>query len=143
AAFGFNGPVSKSPMNFIWVKSATLDFYKPGHGMGIQEVETKVIRNDAALDAIVSPGAKIEKLAGGFMFTEGPVWVRDGGYLLFSDPNDNRIYRWTPDGELSVFRTKSGYTGADIAEYGQPGTNGLTLDREGGLTTKEPRNRPV
>src|SRR6266481_2558194 len=98
AVFGFNGPVSKSPMNFIWVKSATLDFYKPGHGTGIQEVETKVLRKDPALDAIVSPVAKIEKLAGGFMFTEGPVWVRDGGYLLFSDPNNNLIYR--SDGAL-------------------------------------------
>jgi gluconolactonase len=70
------------------------------------------------------------------------VWVRDG-YLLFSDPNDNRIYRWTPDGELAVFRTKSGYTGADIAEYGQPGSNGLTLDREGRLTINEHGNRRV
>jgi len=78
AVFGFNGPISKSPMNFIWVKSATLDFYKPGRGTGIQEVETKILRKEPALDALVSPGAKIEKLAGGFTFTEGPVGVRDG-----------------------------------------------------------------
>jgi len=104
-----------------------LDFYKvpePGENVG------EVVRLAPALDAIVPSPPRLEKVAGGFLFTEGPVWVRDGGYLLFSDPNDNRIYRWTPDGELSVFRTKSGYTGADIAEYGQPGSNGLTLDRE-------------
>src|SRR5439155_14216371 len=138
--FGMNGPVSASPQNFIWVKSATLDFYEapePGENVG------EVVRLDPALDAIVPTPARVEKLAGGFLFTEGPVWVRDGGYLLFSDPNDNRIYRWTPDGELSVYRAKSGYTGPDIAEYGQPGSNGLTLDREGRLTIDEHGNRRV
>jgi gluconolactonase len=82
-------------------------------------------------------------LAGGFQFLEGPVWVREGGYLLFSDPNANRIYRWTPDGDLSVYRTKSGYRGLDIGEYGQPGSNGLTLDPQGRLTINEHGNRRV
>src|SRR5438093_1263594 len=140
AVFGMNGPISASPNHFIWVKSATLDFYKapePGENVG------EVVRLDPALDEIVPSPPRIEKLAGGFLFTEGPVWVRDGGYLLFSDPNDNRIYRWTPDGDLSVFRTKSGYTGPDIADYGQPGSNGLTLDRDGRLTINEHGNRRV
>jgi gluconolactonase len=140
AIFGMNGPLSTSPGNFIWVKSATLDFFAAadvGDGVG------QVVRLDQAIDAIVPNPARIEKVASGFLFGEGPVWVRDGGYLLFSDPNDNRIYRWAPDGELSVFRTKSGYTGADIAEYGQPGSNGLTLDREGRLTINEHGNRRV
>jgi gluconolactonase len=143
AVFGFNGPISRSPENFIWVKSATLDFYKPGRGTGVQQVETKIIRNDPALDAIVSPDAKIEKLAGGFLFTEGPVWVRDGGYLLFSDPNNNTIYRWSEEDGISVYRTHSGYTGTDIGEYGQPGSNGLTLDALGRLTINEHGNRRV
>ena len=63
AVFGFNGPVSRTPENFIWVKSATLDFYKSGHGTGEQEVETKINRLDPALDALVSPGTKIKKVA--------------------------------------------------------------------------------
>jgi gluconolactonase len=63
--------------------------------------------------------------------------------LLFSDPNSNRIYKYTSDGKLSVFREKSGYAGADIAEYGQPGSNGLTLDSEGRLTINEHGNRRV
>lgn len=143
AVFGFNGPISRSPMNFIWVKSASLDFYKPGHGAGAQEVETKIMRMEPGLDAIVTPGTKIEKLAGGFLFTEGPVWVRDGGYLLFSDPNNNLIYRWSPDDGVSVYRTHSGYTGMNIGEYDQPGSNGLTLDKEGRLTINEHGNRRV
>jgi gluconolactonase len=140
AVFGMNGPVSASPNNFLWIKSATLDFFAPAPAPGSP---AEVVHLDPALDEIVPTPARIEKLAEGFLFTEGPVWVRDGGYLLFSDPNDNRIYRWTPDGELSNFRTKSGYTGADIAEYGQPGSNGLTLDREGRLTINEHGNHRV
>jgi len=143
AVFGFNGPISRSPENFIWVKSATLDFYKAGASSGIQQVETKIIRKDPALDEILPPGAKIEKLAGGFLFTEGPVWVRDGGYLLFSDPNNNLIYRWSEEDGVSIYRTHSGYTGTDIGEYGQPGSNGLTLDAQGRLTINEHGNRRV
>ena len=83
----------------------------------------------------------------GFSSPKGPVWIRDGGYLLFSDPNANTIYKYEPErnaaGELSVFRKPSGYSGADIAEYGQPGSNGLTLDPQGRLTINEHGNRRV
>jgi len=144
AVFGFNGPISRSPENFIWVKSATLDFYKSGpSATGIYPVDTKILRLDPALDAIVSPDAKIEKIAGGFLFTEGPIWVRDGGYLLFSDPNNNLIYRWSENEGVSIYRTHSGYSGSDIGEYGQPGSNGLTLDAEGRVTINEHGNRRV
>ena len=87
--------------------------------------------------------ARVAKVADGFQFLEGPVWVRDGGYLLFSDPNANTIYSWSPDAGVAVFKAKSGYTGADIADYAQPGSNGLTLDREGRLTINEHGNRRV
>jgi gluconolactonase len=143
AVFGINGPISASPSNFIWVKSAVLDFYKAGRGNGIEQVETRVIRKDPGLDAVLTPGTKIEKLAAGFLFTEGPVWDREGNFLLFSDPNNNLIYRWTPDGEVSVYRTHSGYTGMNIGEYGQPGSNGLTFDKQGRLTINEHGNRRV
>jgi gluconolactonase len=141
AIFGANGPLSDPPPNFIWVRSATLDFYKPGSARGI-EVPVKITRIDPAVDAIVPSDAKLEKLAEGFFFTEGPVWMPDG-YLLFSDPNNNTIYRWSDDDGLSVFRTKSGYTGVDIGEYGQPGSNGLAVDSEGRLTIDEHGNRRV
>jgi gluconolactonase len=142
AVFGINGPVSNPPVNFIWVRSATLDFYRPGQVGAPAAAPARVVRLDPALDRIVPKGAKIEKLAGGFQFIEGPVWHPDG-YLLFSDPNANTIYRWTPDGAVSVFRSKSGYTGFDIGEYHQPGSNGLTLDRNGLLSINEHGNRRV
>ncbi len=140
AIFGMNGPVSATPATFIWVKSATLDFHaarKP------ELVETKIERLDPALDTILPRDAKLEKVATGFTFTEGPVWSRELGALLFSDPNENTIYRLTPEGEVSVFRAKSGYTGTDIGEYGQPGSNGLTFDKEGRLTLDQHGNRRV
>jgi gluconolactonase len=143
AVFGINGPISASPNNFIWVKSAVLDFFGAGKGTGVVPVETQVLKKDPGLDAILTPGTKIERLANGFHFTEGPVWDREGGYLLFSDPNNNLIYRWSTDGEISVYRSHSGYTGFNIGEYGQPGSNGLTLDREGRLTINEHGNRRV
>jgi len=84
----------------------------------------------------------IEKLADGFLFTEGPVWHPDG-YLLFSDPNANTIYRWSAADGVSIYRTKSGYAGADVAEYGQPGSNGLTLDAAARLTIAEHGRRRI
>jgi gluconolactonase len=147
AVFGMNGPVSNPPGNFIWVRSATLDFYRPGDAGRVRPVAAEIIRRDPALDDIVPASARMEQLADGFLFTEGPVWVprtaATEGYLLFSDPNANTIYRWSLEGQISVFRTKSGYTGIDVGEYGQPGSNGLALDREGRLTINEHGNRRV
>jgi gluconolactonase len=142
AIFGINGPVSNPPVNFIWVRSATLDFYRPEQIGAPRASAGRVVRLDPGLDQVIASGAKLERLAGGFQFIEGPVWHPDG-YLLFSDPNANTIYRWSPEGAVSVFRTKSGYTGFDIGEYHQPGSNGLTLDPNGLLTIDEHGNRRV
>lgn len=146
AVFGMNGPISNPPTNFIWMRFARVEFYRGSNvpfAMTPSEVNVEVVRLDPEMDGLVGSNPKIFKLAEGFKFTEGPVWVRDGGYLLFSDPNSNVIYKYTRDGELSVFRQPSGYSGADVAEYGQPGSNGLTLDREGRLTINEHGNRRV
>jgi gluconolactonase len=147
AVFGINGPISDPPTNFIWMRLAKLSFENgPGVPLAVpaQEVNVRVVRLDPALDAIVPANPKIFKLAEGFQFTEGPVWSRDGGYLLFSDPNANRIYAYEPKGgALSLFRPNSGYEGADIAEYGQPGSNGLTFDGKGRLTIDQHGNHRV
>ncbi len=143
AIFGMNGPVSNPPVNFIWIRSATLDFYQPAQAQVARAAGGKITRLSPALDQLVAKDAVIEKLAGGFEFVEGPVWNAEGGYLLFSDPNTNTIYRWSPDGQVSVYRTKSGYAGVDIGEYHQPGSNGLALDREGRVTIDQHGNRRV
>jgi len=153
AVFGINGPVSTHPDTYIWVRGATLDFYQPGKLSRAHEVKLEVEKKDSALDAVVPPNAKLEKLADGFTFTEGPVWIDGGnpaiapasadGFLLFSDPNNNVIYRMAPNGEVSVYLTKSGYSGENIGEYRQPGSNGLTTDEQGRLTICQHGNRRV
>ena len=148
AIFGINGPLSNPPTNYIYMREAKLEFYRGGVvpvAITPSEVNVEVVRKDPALDTIVPPNPKIFKLAEGFKFTEGPVWDRKGGFLLFSDPNNNTIYKYSPEGngQLAVFREKSGYEGADIAEYGQPGSNGLTFDREGRLTIDQHGNHRV
>jgi gluconolactonase len=146
AVFGINGPLSNPPTNFIWMRYARLHFERaPAGPLAVtpQEVNVEIVRKDPAIDAIVGPNPKIFKLAEGFTFTEGPVWVSALDALLFSDPNDNVIYKYSKDGQLSVFRMPSGYAGPDIAEYRQPGSNGLALDAEGRLTINEHGNRRV
>ena len=151
AIFGINGPLSNPPTNFIWMRYAKLEFYEGEMGpvaLVPSEVNVEVVRKDPAINQVIGPNPKIFKLADGFKFTEGPIWVnKDGGYLLFSDPNSNVIYKYQPNnseaGSLTVFRSPSGYSGADIAEYGQPGSNGLTLDREGRLIINEHGNHRV
>ena len=146
AIFGSNGPISNPPTNYIYMRYARLEFHKVRtHPIAVtpHEVNVEVLRLDPAIDGIVPPNPKIFKLAQGFIFTEGPVWVRNGNYLLFSDPNANTIYKYTSDGQLSVFKKDSGYSGKDIGEYGQPGSNGLTVDRQGRLTINEHGNRRV
>src|SRR3954468_3333040 len=133
AVFGINGPISASPHNYIWMRSATLDVYAAGR---VPEAFPALMVVDPAspgLEAIVPESACLEKIAGGFEFTEGPVWTADGA-LLFSSPNTNAIYRWSPANGITVFRSKSGYTGTDIGRYHQPGSNGLTFDSKGRLT---------
>jgi len=85
-----------------------------------------VVKLDPGLDALVSPDAKLELVKSGFGFTEGALWVQNGksGYLLFSDIPANVIYKWTPDGKVSIYLDHSGYTGRDIWRVGFIQTNG-------------------
>jgi gluconolactonase len=103
----------------------------------------RLIKADARFDALVAPGATLELLGEGFAWSEGPVWVkRDGGYLLFSDIPRNSIMKWQPSGGVTLFLKPSGYTG--VADYGrEPGSNGLTLDREARLVLAEHGDRRI
>jgi gluconolactonase len=143
AILGINGTIGKLPDNYIWVRNAVIDFYKELPTNPQWKDIGKIYTIDEKLNSIISPGTKVEKCADGFSFTEGPVWHPDG-YLLFSDPNTNTIYRYNPaDHNVTVYMSHSGYTGADIGEYGQPGSNGLTIDKEGRLIIDQHGNRRV
>lgn len=93
----------------------------------------KIVRLDPALDRLLPSGAKIEVLADGFDWSEGPVWVKEGKYLLFSDVARNHILKWKDGEGLTVFMERSGYTGNNPKPGHQPGSNGLTLDAQGRL----------
>jgi gluconolactonase len=99
-------------------------------------------RLDPALDRLVAADAVIEVLAGGYDWTEGPVWVKNGGYLLFSDIPPNRIHRWKAGEGASLYLTPSGYTGSE-KRGGEVGSNGLTIDREGRLLLAQHGDRRI
>jgi gluconolactonase len=117
----------------------------------------QIIRLDPALDALISPNVQIEKVADGFGFLEGPVWVHASspGFLIFSDIPANVIDKWNPqDGKVSVFLGKSGFAGADPGDAGYQlnnghavvtlyGSNGITLDKEGRVTYCQHGDRAV
>lgn len=104
----------------------------------------EVVRNDPRLDQLVPKDAKIEVIAAGFDWTEGPLWVPDdqGGKLLFSDIPRNSIYEWRLGKGVQLFMKPSGFTG--VGDYGaEPGSNGLLLDAEGRLVCCEHGDRRI
>ena len=91
--------------------------------------EVVYIKN--GMSKIVSKDGKIQKIANGFKFTEGPVWHKDG-YLLFSDIPQNKILKYEPGKGVSTYLENSGFVGTSIVANG-PGSNGLTFDNSGNL----------
>jgi gluconolactonase len=101
-----------------------------GHLPGTRYPDTRIQTLDKRFPR--QGNAAIERIASGFRWAEGPVYFRDGGYLLWSDIPSNRIMRWLEeDGHVSVFRSHSNYS------------NGNTRDREGRLLTCEHDSRRV
>lgn len=89
----------------------------------------RILRLAAGLDPLVPAEARIEKIAGGFQFTEGPLW-RPDGTLWFSDVVGNVVRSVTPDGAVKVLITNAG--GVSSAPPGSfVGSNGITADRDG------------
>jgi len=92
------------------------------------------INDKEEFDKIASKGSKVKKLAGGFIFTEGPVWVNEDngdGYLIFSDIQGNKLRKWSSKHGISIFREISNHA------------NGNTLDLQGRLITCEHGSRTV
>lgn len=149
AIFGVNGPLSGSPTNYVWLKRARLELSpapdSPAHAIAPAcEENVTIDRFDREADAVFSRNPKLFLVAEGLTFAEGPVWdPAGGGALLLSDPNENRIYRWSAAGGLERFRERSGYAGDDVARYRQPGSNGLGIDAQGRLVLDQHGNRRV
>lgn len=102
----------------------------------------QVERFHPMFDELVPPGAKIEKLAEGFDWSEGPVWSVKDNSLFFSDVPRNIVYQWKPNLGTTEYLRPSGYS-SPTARGGEPGSNGLTLDSAGRLVLCEHGDRRV
>ncbi len=84
------------------------------------------------LSRLIKKDAKIEIVAEGFQFTEGPIWVEKEKMLLFSDVPANTVYKWTEAKGKEVYLKPSGYTSSET-RGGFLGSNGLLLSQDGNL----------
>jgi gluconolactonase len=115
--------------------------------LGAQETRSfptlgKVVRLDPRIDKLIPMDAKIEVLSSGFEWSEGPVWIKNGGFLLFSDIPRNSVMKWKEGEGISVWLKPSGYTGQE--PYGrEPGSNGLAVDAQGRLISCEHGDRRI
>ncbi|MBD0367936.1 MAG: SMP-30/gluconolactonase/LRE family protein, partial [Flavisolibacter sp.] len=94
------------------------------------------------MNSLVRKNARIEVIAEGFDWSEGPVWVEKERMLLFSDVPKNTIYKWTERRGTEVYLTPSGYTGTE-ARGGETGSNGLALSRDGKLLMAQHGDRRI
>jgi len=99
-------------------------------------------RLDPRFDKLVPKNAKLEILAKGFKWTEGPAWIKNGEFLVFSDIPNNVINKWKDGKGISKFVFPAGYSGKK-ARGGEPGTNGLMPDDKGSLYMCEHGDRKV
>jgi gluconolactonase len=99
-------------------------------------------RLDPRLDQLVPREARVERIAEGFDWSEGPVWDRRAGVLLFSDVPRNTVFKWQRGQGVAVFLKPSGYTGS-VPRGGEPGSNGLLMDSRGRLILCQHGDRRV
>jgi gluconolactonase len=102
-----------------------------------------VKRLNPGLDAIIPPSATVEFLAEGFRWAEGPVWIAQGDYLLFSDPPANIVYRWRKGEGAQPFLSPAGFQGDIPAGVREAGLNGLTTDKDGALIAADSGTRAI
>lgn len=113
----------------------------------VQNDETKkqtvgsIEQLDPALSELIDADAEIEVLTTGYQWSEGPVWIKSGGYLLFSDVPRNKIHKWSATDGHSVFMDPSGFDGENGEK--EPGSNGLMTDAQGRLVVCDHGNRRV
>jgi gluconolactonase len=105
-------------------------------------VPVTIERLDPAVNLLVPAQPVLEKVATGYKWTEGPLWI-PAGYLLFAEIPSNTIRKWTPGAGVSIFLQPSGYKGSAPFTGPEPGSNGNTLDVRGRLTVAGHAQRDV
>ena len=99
---------------------------------GSQITAGSITQLDDRLASIIDPDAKMVQLADGFTWSEGPVWIEDENYLLFTDVPGNIMWKWSTDDGLSEFLNPSGPPAQDVPHISAPGANGLIMGEEMG-----------
>ncbi|TPE60601.1 SMP-30/gluconolactonase/LRE family protein [Sandaracinobacter neustonicus] len=100
-----------------------------------------IARLDPALDDVVAADSPIQVLGSGYGWAEGPVWVRQGGYLLFSDVPGNIVWRWREGRPPERFLDPSGHARPVPDGIREGGANGLAIDGDGRLLLADSGNR--
>ncbi len=131
------------PLLFLFACGQNTEPQKaPETGAPTPETIGKIERMSPELDAILAADAQIEVLSDGYTWSEGPVWVESGGYLLFTDVPENKIFKWKEGEGASVYLTPSGFTGETTTST-EPGGNGLAFDPAGNLVVCQHGDRRV
>lgn len=97
---------------------------------------------DPAMEKLIDPTVQVEKLADGMVWAEGPVWVKQGNYLLYSDTRQNIIYQWSEKEGLKEFIKPAGFEGPGVYSE-EEGTNGLIINSDGMLVACDHGNRRI
>ncbi|MDI6400508.1 SMP-30/gluconolactonase/LRE family protein [Balneolaceae bacterium ANBcel3] len=124
---------------FFWAQTTEMAFgqdtYPPKEEAGIEVL-------DERLSEVISTEHTPEVLGQGYRWSEGPVWVDEHGFLLFSDVPANTIYKWTEEDGVTTYLNPSGYTG-DSGRGGEIGSNGLIIGKDGALLLCQHGNRSI
>lgn len=102
-----------------------------------------IVRLDPELDTLIDRDAAIEVIARGYRWSEGPVWVARGGFLLFSDVPANVVHRWQRGEGARPFLSPSGLQGPIPAGVREAGANGLAIDARGALVMADSGTRAI
>lgn len=97
---------------------------------------------DAAVNDLIDPAATLTELGSGYAWSEGPVWVEEHGFLLFSDIPNNIVYKWTPGEGVTEYLKPAGYTGEE-PRSGESGSNGLFISSDGVLLLAQHGDRRI
>ena len=134
-------PVALSPALLAADKKASTATKGPAKTLDYESLGT-IERLDKRMDQLIPQRSQIRRIASGYTWSEGPVWVRNGNYLLFSDVPANTVHKFKERDGVSEYLRPSGYTG-ETPRGGEGGSNGLTLDSEGRLVLCQHGDRRI
>lgn len=111
-------------------------------GASKDSIIRKVVILDAEANSIIDSTAAVEVLADGFKWAEGPLYIKDSNYLLFSDIPNNSIFKWQEGKGATLYLKPSGHTGTNKVDK-EPGSNGLMLNAKGQLVLCQHGDRRI